>query len=96
MFFTLLCSREADDVKEQSDKKCRALNAADPGSDLLSVQALQRQHEVFERDIIPLGEKVRHMLSIFFNTFSIFIPIAMYLFLFGSLGESIILISFIF
>ncbi|EDL13221.1 spectrin alpha 1 [Mus musculus] len=50
--------READDVKEQIDKKCRALNAADPGSDLLSVQALQRQHEVFERDIIPLGEKV--------------------------------------
>ncbi|XP_028611071.1 spectrin alpha chain, erythrocytic 1 isoform X2 [Grammomys surdaster] len=50
--------READDVKEQIDKKCQALNAADPGSDLLSVQALQRQHEVFERDIIPLGEKV--------------------------------------
>ncbi|CAH6789544.1 spectrin alpha chain, erythrocytic 1 [Phodopus roborovskii] len=50
--------READDIKEQIDKKCRALSAADPGSDLLSVQALQRQHEVFERDIIPLGEKV--------------------------------------
>ncbi|XP_052592619.1 spectrin alpha chain, erythrocytic 1 isoform X1 [Peromyscus californicus insignis] len=50
--------READDIKEQIDKKCRALNAADLGSDLLSVQTLQRQHEVFERDIIPLGEKV--------------------------------------
>ncbi|XP_036058676.1 spectrin alpha chain, erythrocytic 1 [Onychomys torridus] len=50
--------READDIKEQINKKCQALNAADPGSDLLSVQTLQRQHEVFERDIIPLGEKV--------------------------------------
>ncbi|KAL1769881.1 spectrin alpha chain, erythrocytic 1 [Sigmodon hispidus] len=50
--------READDIKEQIDKKCQALRAADPGSDLLSVQALQRQHEVFERDITFLGEKV--------------------------------------
>ncbi|XP_029791714.1 spectrin alpha chain, erythrocytic 1 isoform X1 [Suricata suricatta] len=50
--------READDMKEQIEKKLQALRAADPGSDLFSVQALQRQHEVFERDLIPLGEKV--------------------------------------
>ncbi|XP_045697382.1 spectrin alpha chain, erythrocytic 1 [Phyllostomus hastatus] len=50
--------READDMKEQIEKKCQALSAADPGSDLFSVQALQRQHEGFERDLIPLGEKV--------------------------------------
>ncbi|XP_015418805.1 PREDICTED: LOW QUALITY PROTEIN: spectrin alpha chain, erythrocytic 1, partial [Myotis davidii] len=50
--------READDVKEQIEKKCHALGAADPGSDLFSVQALQRQHEGFERDLAPLGEKV--------------------------------------
>ncbi|XP_044800096.2 spectrin alpha chain, erythrocytic 1 [Bubalus bubalis] len=50
--------READDTKEQIEKKCQALNTADPGSDLFSVQALQRQHENFERDLIPLGEKV--------------------------------------
>ncbi|EPQ17489.1 Spectrin alpha chain, erythrocyte [Myotis brandtii] len=50
--------READDVKEQIEKKCQALSAADPGSDLFSVQALQRQHEGFERDLAPLGEKV--------------------------------------
>ncbi|XP_022415244.2 spectrin alpha chain, erythrocytic 1 isoform X2 [Delphinapterus leucas] len=50
--------READDTKEQIEKKCQALSAADPGSDLFSVQALQRQHEGFERDLIPLGEKV--------------------------------------
>ncbi|XP_036298592.1 spectrin alpha chain, erythrocytic 1 [Pipistrellus kuhlii] len=50
--------READDVKEQIEKKCQALNAADPGSDLFSVQALQRQHEGFERDLAPLGDKV--------------------------------------
>ncbi|XP_053523981.1 spectrin alpha chain, erythrocytic 1 isoform X2 [Artibeus jamaicensis] len=50
--------READDMKEQIEKKCQTLSAADPGSDLFSVQALQRQHEGFERDLIPLGEKV--------------------------------------
>ncbi|XP_077012693.1 spectrin alpha chain, erythrocytic 1 [Tamandua tetradactyla] len=50
--------READDTKEQIEKKCQALSAADPGSDLFSVQALQRQHEGFERDLVPLGEKV--------------------------------------
>ncbi|KAM5202520.1 spectrin alpha chain, erythrocytic 1 isoform 2-T6 [Hipposideros larvatus] len=50
--------READDTKEQIENKCQALSAADPGSDLFSVQALQRQHEGFERDLIPLGEKV--------------------------------------
>nr|XP_055190004.1 spectrin alpha chain, erythrocytic 1 [Nyctereutes procyonoides] len=50
--------READDMKEQMEKKLQALDAADPGSDLFSVQALQRQHEAFERDLLPLGEKV--------------------------------------
>ncbi|XP_042637830.1 spectrin alpha chain, erythrocytic 1 [Orycteropus afer afer] len=50
--------RDADDTKEQIEKKCQALCAADPGSDLFSVQALQRQHEGFERDLMPLGEKV--------------------------------------
>nr|XP_025842109.1 spectrin alpha chain, erythrocytic 1 isoform X2 [Vulpes vulpes] len=50
--------READDTKEQMEKKLQALGAADPGSDLFSVQALQRQHEAFERDLLPLGEKV--------------------------------------
>ncbi|XP_057602793.1 spectrin alpha chain, erythrocytic 1 isoform X2 [Hippopotamus amphibius kiboko] len=50
--------READDTKEQIEKKRQALSAADPGSDLFSVQALQRQHEGFERDLIPLEEKV--------------------------------------
>lgn len=77
MFFILLCSREADDIKEQIDKKCQALSVADPGSDLLSVQALQRQHEVFERDIIPLGEKVRCVFLIFLNTFFKLMPVAM-------------------
>ncbi|XP_074246098.1 spectrin alpha chain, erythrocytic 1 isoform X2 [Saimiri boliviensis] len=50
--------READDMKEQIEKKCQALSAADPGSDLFSVQALQRQHKGFERDLTPLGDKV--------------------------------------
>uniref|UniRef100_A0A2R9A5S5 Spectrin alpha chain, erythrocytic 1 n=1 Tax=Pan paniscus TaxID=9597 RepID=A0A2R9A5S5_PANPA len=50
--------READDTKEQIEKKCQDLSAADPGSDLFSVQALQRRHEGFERDLVPLGDKV--------------------------------------
>ncbi|XP_032949083.1 spectrin alpha chain, erythrocytic 1 [Rhinolophus ferrumequinum] len=50
--------READDMKEQIENKYQALSVADPGSDLFSVQALQRQHEGFERDLIPLGKKV--------------------------------------
>lgn len=50
--------RDADETKEQIEKKCKTLSAADPGSDLFSVQALLRQHEGFERDLAPLGEKV--------------------------------------
>lgn len=73
--FLLSCTREADDMKEQIKKKCQALSAADPGSDLFSVQALQRQHENFERDLIPLREKVRHELLSFSNIFLfLFLP----------------------
>lgn len=62
-------------MKEQIENKYQALSVADPGSDLFSVQALQRQHEGFERDLIPLGKKVRHELPSFSNTFLfIFIP----------------------
>nr|XP_010975340.2 spectrin alpha chain, erythrocytic 1 [Camelus dromedarius] len=53
-----LFHRDADDAKEQIEEKCQALRAADPGSDLFSVQALLRQHEGFTRGLIPLGEKV--------------------------------------
>lgn len=56
-------------MKDQIKKKCQALSVADPGSDLFSVQALQRQHEGFERDLIPLREKVRHELPSFSNIF---------------------------
>ncbi|XP_044530944.1 spectrin alpha chain, erythrocytic 1 [Gracilinanus agilis] len=50
--------RDAEDTKERIEKKRQALSAADPGSDLFSVQALQRRHDTFERDLEPLGEKV--------------------------------------
>ncbi|XP_038624269.1 spectrin alpha chain, erythrocytic 1 isoform X1 [Tachyglossus aculeatus] len=53
MFF-----RDTDDTKERIDKNRRALSVADPGSNLFNVQALQRRHEGFERDLTPLGEKV--------------------------------------
>ncbi|XP_004640065.1 spectrin alpha chain, erythrocytic 1 [Octodon degus] len=55
--------READDTKEEIERKCQALRVADPGSDLLSVQALQRQHDTFEKDLIPLGEKVTKLVE---------------------------------
>lgn len=55
-------------MKEQIEKKRQALQVADPGSDLFSVQALQRQHEIFERDFMPLGEKVGHLLPSCSNT----------------------------
>uniref|UniRef100_G3W7Y5 Spectrin alpha chain, erythrocytic 1 n=1 Tax=Sarcophilus harrisii TaxID=9305 RepID=G3W7Y5_SARHA len=50
--------RDAEDTKERIEKKSQALKAADSGSDLFSVQALQRRHDAFERDLEPLGEKV--------------------------------------
>ncbi|XP_068918914.1 spectrin alpha chain, erythrocytic 1 [Petaurus breviceps papuanus] len=50
--------RDVEDTKERIEKKSQALKAADPGSDLFSVQALQRRHDTFERDLEPLGEKV--------------------------------------
>lgn len=61
--------RDADDTKQQIEKKGQALSTAAPGSDLLSVQALQRQHKGFVRDLAPLGEKVRHTLPSFPDTF---------------------------
>lgn len=91
---TLLYTREADDTKEQIEKKCQALSAADPGSDLFSVQALQRQHEGFERDLIPLGDKVRQVLQSFSNTFHfIFSPLLWFSF---SVSYSYISFCFIF
>nr|XP_036879805.1 spectrin alpha chain, erythrocytic 1 [Manis javanica] len=55
--------RDADDTKQQIEKKGQALSTAAPGSDLLSVQALQRQHKGFVRDLAPLGEKVTTLVE---------------------------------
>ena len=51
--------RDADETKEWIEEKNQALNTDNYGHDLASVQALQRKHEGFERDLAALGDKVR-------------------------------------
>lgn len=54
--------RDADETKEWIEEKNQALNTDNYGHDLASVQALQRKHEGFERDLAALGDKVRGSL----------------------------------
>ena len=49
---------DADDTKAWISEKDTALSSADYGRDLASVQALQRKHDVLERDLAALEEKV--------------------------------------
>ena len=61
-FWPKLCLcllRDADETKEWIEEKNQALNTDNYGHDLASVQALQRKHEGFERDLAALGDKVR-------------------------------------
>ena len=51
--------RDADDTKAWISEKDTALSTSDYGRDLASVQALQRKHEVLERDLAALEEKVQ-------------------------------------
>ncbi|CAH3114647.1 unnamed protein product [Porites lobata] len=53
--------RDADDTKAWISEKDTALSTSDYGRDLASVQALQRKHEVLERDLAALEEKVREL-----------------------------------
>lgn len=72
--WVVLCVlRDADETKEWIEEKNQALNTDNYGHDLASVQALQRKHEGFERDLAALGDKVRF-------TFSNFKPEILYLF----------------
>uniref|UniRef100_A0A670YZN6 Spectrin alpha chain, non-erythrocytic 1 n=1 Tax=Pseudonaja textilis TaxID=8673 RepID=A0A670YZN6_PSETE len=54
-------SRDADETKEWIEEKNQALNTDNYGHDLASVQALQRKHEGFERDLAALGDKVNSL-----------------------------------
>lgn len=72
--------RDADETKEWIEEKNQALNTDNYGHDLASVQALQRKHEGFERDLAALGDKVRlsqsfMRLSLIYNQmfFSVFV-----------------------
>lgn len=60
-----MCFRDADETKEWIEEKNQALNTDNYGHDLASVQALQRKHEGFERDLAALGDKVRLYLFIY-------------------------------
>ncbi|XP_069465274.1 spectrin alpha chain, non-erythrocytic 1 isoform X5 [Ambystoma mexicanum] len=53
--------RDADETKEWIEEKNQALNTDNYGHDLASVQALQRKHEGFERDLAALGDKVNSL-----------------------------------
>ncbi|KAJ8388746.1 hypothetical protein AAFF_G00129790 [Aldrovandia affinis] len=53
--------RDADETKEWVEEKNQALNTDNYGHDLASVQALQRKHEGFERDLAALGDKVNSL-----------------------------------
>ena len=50
--------RDADDTKAWISEKDTALSTSDYGRDLASVQALEGKHEVLERDLAALEEKV--------------------------------------
>uniref|UniRef100_A0A674EFG1 Spectrin alpha, non-erythrocytic 1 n=1 Tax=Salmo trutta TaxID=8032 RepID=A0A674EFG1_SALTR len=54
-------SQDADETKEWIEEKNQALNTDNYGHDLASVQALQRKHEGFERDLAALGDKVKSL-----------------------------------
>ena len=56
--FFICAFRDADDTKAWISEKDTALSTSDYGRDLASVQALQRKHEVLERDLAALEEKV--------------------------------------
>uniref|UniRef100_A0AAX7SEB1 Spectrin alpha chain, non-erythrocytic 1 n=1 Tax=Astatotilapia calliptera TaxID=8154 RepID=A0AAX7SEB1_ASTCA len=56
-----LSALDADETKEWIEEKNQALNTDNYGHDLASVQALQRKHEGFERDLAALGDKVNSL-----------------------------------
>lgn len=58
IFIFFVYYRDADDTKAWISEKDTALSTSDYGRDLASVQALQRKHEVLERDLAALEEKV--------------------------------------
>ncbi|XP_035684923.1 spectrin alpha chain, non-erythrocytic 1-like isoform X29 [Branchiostoma floridae] len=53
--------RDAEETKDWIAEKDQALNTDNYGHDLASVQALQRKHEGFERDLAALGDKVHSL-----------------------------------
>lgn len=69
-YFLIRVLRDADETKEWIEEKNQALNTDNYGHDLASVQALQRKHEGFERDLAALGDKV--FSSLLHSSFAFF------------------------
>eukprot|EP00043_Microstomoeca_roanoka_P018637 m.201569 g.201569 ORF g.201569 m.201569 type:complete len:2469 (+) comp16866_c1_seq3:1085-8491(+) len=51
-------NRDADEIDSRISEKAAMLSTEDYGKDLASVEALQRKHEVFSRDLAALGDSV--------------------------------------
>ncbi|EGD77905.1 spectrin [Salpingoeca rosetta] len=51
-------NRDADEIDSRISEKMAMLSTEDYGKDLASVEALQRKHEVFTRDLAALGDSV--------------------------------------
>ena len=51
-------ARDADEIDSRISEKTAMLSTEDFGKDTASVEALQRKHEVFSRDLAALGDSV--------------------------------------
>lgn len=83
--FLIRVLRDADETKEWIEEKNQALNTDNYGHDLASVQALQRKHEGFERDLAALGDKV--FSSLLHSSFAFFVILMLCLFLHPCPGQ---------
>lgn len=84
-YFLIHVLRDADETKEWIEEKNQALNTDNYGHDLASVQALQRKHEGFERDLAALGDKV--FSSLLHSSFAFFMILTFCLFLHPCPGQ---------
>lgn len=56
-------SSDLDDLLDRIHQKENSLSVDDLGRDVGTVQVLQRQHEVFEHELKPLGNEVLTILN---------------------------------
>lgn len=56
-------SNDLDDLLDRIQQKDNSLSLDDVGRDAGTVQVLQRQHEVFEHELKPMGNEVLAILN---------------------------------